>query len=328
MPLRPTLLRLKAAAVLTIAGAAALIQPAAAHAQQIYINTPVQMYAGPDLDYPIVATLHPGLAVELAGCLPNYDWCDVILYDGLRGWVFGRSLSYPWRGEVLPVPQYGSVIGIPLISFSIGDYWGNHYRNQPWYDDHRWRRPPPPQPRVMPAPPPQWGGWQQPYPQRDGRERAFPPDQGRPFTPDRDRPFPPRQERIAPPQGQSPQQPYPPPPRQEREPNRGGGGGVNVAPAPAPAPSVGGAPPFQPRPEKDRPFFPHRTERMDAPRQQEAVQPRPAMAPPPGPAPAGGAMPMPPQRMEMPRPQREIALPPRHDRGESGNRPDAPRGNP
>ena len=270
MPLRPTLLRLKAAAVLTIAGAAALILPAAAQAPQIYINTPVQMYAGPDLDYPIVATLHPGLGVEVAGCLPNYDWCDVILYDGLRGWVFGRSLSYPWRGDALPVPQYGSVIGIPLISFVIGDYWGNHYRNQPWYDDHRWRRPPPPQPRVMPAPPPQWGGWQQPYPQRDGRERAFPPDQGRPFTPDRDRPFPPRQDRVAPPQGQSPQQPYPPPPRQEREPNRGGGG-VNVAPAPAPAPSVGGAPPVQPRPEKDRPFFPHRMERMDAPRPQEAI---------------------------------------------------------
>ena len=65
MPLRPTLLRLKAAAVLTIAGAAALTLPAAAEAQQIYINTPVQMYAGPDLDYPIVATLHPGLGVEV-----------------------------------------------------------------------------------------------------------------------------------------------------------------------------------------------------------------------------------------------------------------------
>ena len=69
MPLRPTLLRLKAAAVLTIAGAAALILPAAAEAQQIYINTPVQMYAGPDLDYPIVATLIRAWASRLqAAC--------------------------------------------------------------------------------------------------------------------------------------------------------------------------------------------------------------------------------------------------------------------
>ena len=103
---------------------AALLLPAAAQAQQVYISTPVQLYAGPDASYPILFTLFPGMGLEVAGCLPGYQWCDVILLDGQRGWVYGGGLSYSWMGEALPVPQYGASIGIPLITFIIGDYWG------------------------------------------------------------------------------------------------------------------------------------------------------------------------------------------------------------
>ncbi|MBP8266713.1 MAG: SH3 domain-containing protein, partial [Zoogloea sp.] len=131
MPLRPALHRLSSLKTAALAGATALLLPVAAQAQQIYINTPVQLFAGPDTSYPVVAMLYPGLDVRVIGCLPSYEWCDILLSDGMRGWVFGESLSYPWRGNPLPVPQYGTTIGIPLITFSIGEYWGNHYRHQP-----------------------------------------------------------------------------------------------------------------------------------------------------------------------------------------------------
>ncbi len=304
MPLRSSLRRLRAAA---IAGTAALLVPAAAQAQQVYLNAPVQLYAGPDMRYPIIATLYPGVDMAVMGCLDGYQWCDVMLPDGQRGWVLAYNLSYPWMGDVLPVPQYGATIGIPLISFIVGDYWGRHYRHQPWYDDYRWRHPPPPPPRVapMPAPPP-WGGWQQPWPPRRERDGAPPPRWEGESAP------PPRWERNPnnPPahgderwNGAPPRRDFTPPPRPE--PGRG-----TTAPAPAPLPSAGPAPqpPPQPRPEQARPF-PPRPERIDAP------------------PPAGGWTPPAPQRQERPAPpQREIALPPRQEREPNRNAPNRPDG--
>jgi uncharacterized protein YraI len=174
---------------------AALLLPAAAQAQQVYISTPVQLYAGPDTDYPILVTLYPGVGVQVAGCLPGYQWCDVVLPDGQRGWVYGGSLSYAWMGDALPIPQYGSFIGIPLITFIMGDYWGHHYRNQPWYNEPRhWRQPQPRPmpPRAMPYPEHR-GGWNQPFPPRQDRdwERNHERDNER----ERARPYPPMQER-------------------------------------------------------------------------------------------------------------------------------------
>jgi uncharacterized protein YraI len=216
---------------------AGLLLPAAAQAQQAFISAPAQLYAGPDIDYPILFTLYPGTGVDVAGCLPGYQWCDVILPDGQRGWIYGGSLSYSWMGQVLPVPQYGANIGIPLITFIIGDYWGRNYRNQPWYGEpHHWRHVAPPQ-RVIPAPPPvQWGGgWNQPYQQRRDfereREREMRRDMQRERERDmhwnrekereRERERPPVQSnqpqmRAFPPQQQQPERANPP--RQERPP--------------------------------------------------------------------------------------------------------------
>lgn len=165
MSVRPAL-RLAFAA---LAGTAALAMPIASHAQQIFTIQTLDLYAGPAPDYPIVAHLYAGVQLRVIGCLPDYAWCDVLLPDGLRGWAYGPGLSYDWMGNALPVPQYGASIGIPIVSFVIGDYWGRYYRNQPWYDDWHWRRQAMPPPvRVVPQPmphSPQWG-WQAPYPPR------------------------------------------------------------------------------------------------------------------------------------------------------------------
>uniref|UniRef100_UPI0035B3C7A5 SH3 domain-containing protein n=1 Tax=Zoogloea sp. TaxID=49181 RepID=UPI0035B3C7A5 len=156
--------------------AGALLLPLGVAAQQVFVNGPVQLYAGPAPGYPAIATLYPGAELSVVGCLADWQWCDVLLPDGLRGWVFAPNLSYAWMGNALPVPQYGPAIGIPLIGFAVGDYWGRHYRHQPWYDDSRWRAPPPPPVRVLP---PTRDGWQAPFPPRWEREATPPPRWGR-----------------------------------------------------------------------------------------------------------------------------------------------------
>lgn len=137
-----------------VAGVLAL--PAAACAQsQAYTNGTVNVRAGPASDYPIVTQLPGGVPVTVMGCISNYQWCDVAAPD-LRGWVYAGRLSYPYQGGNVPVMTYGTVIGLPIVTFSIGTYWGNYYRGRPWYGQQsRWaHHPPPPPPRPGAGRPP------------------------------------------------------------------------------------------------------------------------------------------------------------------------------
>jgi uncharacterized protein YraI len=284
---------------------AALLLPAAVHAQQVYISAPVQLYAGPDIDYPILLTLYPGVGVNVAGCLPGYQWCDVILPDGQRGWVYGGGLSYAWMGDALPIPQYGSFIGIPLITFIIGDYWGHHYRNQPWYNEPRhWHQPQlrPMPPRAMPYPDNR-GGWNQPYPQR--QEREWERDHGRDQERERGRSYPPLQERERDHPQQQPQwQQQAPQQQRERErdrptPQRQGQGQGQQTPPPRQMQRQPEAQPQlqllqlrdratqqgqQPQPQPAPLQLIQQRERPSPPRQEQAQpapQPRQQVAPPP-----------------------------------------------
>jgi hypothetical protein len=78
--------------------------------------------------------------VEVYGCLNDYEWCDVG-WRGNRGWVFTDYLDYYYRNQPRPVMEWGPRIGLPIITFSFGDYARRHYRNMPWYSDRdRWMR--------------------------------------------------------------------------------------------------------------------------------------------------------------------------------------------
>jgi uncharacterized protein YraI len=149
-----------------LAGAAGLLTlPGVAFAQsQAYTNSPVNLYAGPADDYPPVSQLPPGAPVTVMGCVSGYTWCDVATPD-LRGWVYAGNLSYPYQGSNVPILSYGTAIGLPIVTFSIGTYWGSYYRGRPWYNDQqRWaHHPPPPPGRGGPppgheGPPPGHGG--------------------------------------------------------------------------------------------------------------------------------------------------------------------------
>ncbi|MFM0366798.1 SH3 domain-containing protein [Paraburkholderia sediminicola] len=138
------------------AAASLLALPAVASAQsQAYTNGTVNVRAGPASDYPVVTQLPGGVPVSVMGCISNYQWCDVAA-PNLRGWVYAGRLSYPYQGSNVPVMSYGTVIGLPIVTFSIGTYWGNYYRGRPWYGQQsRWaHHPPPPPPRPGAGRPP------------------------------------------------------------------------------------------------------------------------------------------------------------------------------
>ena len=127
-------------------GALLLFLPISVLAQSAFTTQAVNMRAGPDRMFPLVTWLRPGTPVNVIGCVNGWRWCDVVA-GGWRGWVYSRYLSGPIRSRA------------PVITFSVGSYWGAHYRGRPWYSNqsswNNWgspgfRPPPPPPPRPRP----------------------------------------------------------------------------------------------------------------------------------------------------------------------------------
>lgn len=109
------------------------LTPVVSFAQQ-YANLArdANLRAGPARDYPVVVELPAGMSVWVDGCINGYRWCDVTVGPD-RGWVYAGNIIYPYQGAPVPLLNYGAVIGIGIIAFSLGDYWDNHYRTRPWY---------------------------------------------------------------------------------------------------------------------------------------------------------------------------------------------------
>jgi len=121
--------------------ALAAVLPAIAAAQQARTITAVALRAGPDRDYPFVASYGPGTPLSVQGCTDGYGWCDVIGPNGYRGWVYAGDIAYPYQRREVPVMSYGPVIGIPIVTFALGNYWATHYHHRSWYRDRdRWER--------------------------------------------------------------------------------------------------------------------------------------------------------------------------------------------
>ncbi|WP_159347544.1 SH3 domain-containing protein [Roseomonas harenae] len=124
----------------------------------------VNLRAGPGTNYPQVTVVPAGAPVEIIGCLGGYSWCDVG-FGQVRGWVSANYLQYLYENRRVPLPEYAPRVGLPVVTFSFGDYWGSHYRGRSWYADRdRWGGPPPRaafrEPRRDPRPGhgPEWRG--------------------------------------------------------------------------------------------------------------------------------------------------------------------------
>jgi uncharacterized protein YraI len=123
-------------------------------AHNAVITSSVDVYAGPDDSYPPVAQLEPDTPVQVYGCLDDWSWCDVSFEDN-RGWVYAPDITYAYEGGYVPLYSYAPALGIPVIVFSINDYWGRYYHSRPWYGQREeWIRRGPPQHRRPAGPSP------------------------------------------------------------------------------------------------------------------------------------------------------------------------------
>ena len=152
-----------------------LVAPLWARASDGFVTANVNLRAGPDVDYPWIATIPAGSRVSIQGCTEDWGWCDVVAF-GNRGWMVGDYLRYDDDNRRVLLPEYGARVGIPIVTFVIGDYWGNYYRERPfyrqrsyWYQRPIRHRPPPRRvyhPPARPRPPLQRPPkhWQSPPP--------------------------------------------------------------------------------------------------------------------------------------------------------------------
>lgn len=139
-----------------------LLAPLWARASDGFVTANVNLRAGPDVDYPWIATIPAGSRVSILGCTAGWGWCDVMAF-GHRGWVIGDYLRYDDGTRRVLLPAYGARAGIPIVTFVIDSYWGNYYRERPfyrqrsyWYQHPTRHRPPPRRfqhPPARPRPP-------------------------------------------------------------------------------------------------------------------------------------------------------------------------------
>lgn len=119
----------------------AVALPALAEAANGYATANVNLRAGPSTGYPAVTVIPAGAGVDIYGCMSGANWCDVG-FAGIRGWVSGSYLQATYQQRRVYVgPEYYRPLGIPSVTFSVGNYWDRHYRSRDFYRDRdRWDR--------------------------------------------------------------------------------------------------------------------------------------------------------------------------------------------
>lgn len=125
-----------AALASTVLAGSLVLTTAGAQAAPGFATGNVNLRAGPSTQYPAITVVPNGARVEIHGCLRDATWCDVS-YARARGWVSNAYLQVMQRGARVPLRAWRG----PVITFDVGNYWGRHYRNRPFYGQRdRWGR--------------------------------------------------------------------------------------------------------------------------------------------------------------------------------------------
>ena len=131
---------LKSALMAIAAAATVFLLPAIAQAAEGFATANVNMRSGPSTRYPAVTVIPVGTPLEIHGCLADMPWCDVSFYNG-RGWVAGRYVQAQYQQRRVYVePDYYGSLGIPLVTFELGNYWDRNYRNRDFYRERDYYR--------------------------------------------------------------------------------------------------------------------------------------------------------------------------------------------
>src|SRR5436309_15090778 len=96
---------------------AVAVIPLSASADDAFTLRDVEVYTGPGSEYPPVATLPPNANVDVAGCLSDWSWCDVIFADS-RGWVYAGDLGYRYENRRVAIIECGPRINV-LPAFAL-----------------------------------------------------------------------------------------------------------------------------------------------------------------------------------------------------------------
>lgn len=124
-----------------LAGGLIALPGVASAASPAIVTTDLNIRTGPGTGYQAFDVIPAGGRVTVYGCATGYNWCD-IAWAGTRGWVSGNYLAYRESGRYYdrPIGSVGGYVGVPVISFSIGDYHDRWYRGRSWYRDRDdWR---------------------------------------------------------------------------------------------------------------------------------------------------------------------------------------------
>ncbi len=96
--------------------------------------------AGPSASFPRLGMLAPRSQIVIHGCLRNWSWCD-ISFRTYRGWVIGQNIAATYRGRTQRLSTVAPMMGIGVLSFTISNYWNDHYRTRPFYQQRdQWER--------------------------------------------------------------------------------------------------------------------------------------------------------------------------------------------
>ena len=98
-----------------------------------YVTASVNLRAGPNASYPVVAVMHAGDLVEIYGCINGFAWCDID-WSNNRGWTDGAYLQMVYQDHRESIITYGGVLGVPFIGFDVDTYWNSYYHDRPFFN--------------------------------------------------------------------------------------------------------------------------------------------------------------------------------------------------